>query len=97
MLFHITAQHDHTTCPRVLQGSEGLRPGTAWVEGSDTAKVIGAWGYPVSHRSFAVVEADTFEDVAALFENHLGMGPVEVIPVHDNVQRRKDMGLWGER
>lgn len=96
MLFHITTQHDHTTCPRALHGLEGLRSGTAWVEGSDTVKVIGAWGYPISHRSFAIVEADTFEDVAALFEYHLEMGQVEVLPVQDNVQRRKDMGFWGK-
>jgi len=24
------------------------------------------------------------------------MGPVEVLPVNDNVQRRKDMGYWGQ-
>ena len=97
MLFHIIAQHDHATCPRVSQGPEAVRAGQTWVEGNEAVKVIGAWGYPVSHRQFAVVEADKFEDVAALFENHLGMGPVEVLPVHDTVQRRKDMGFWGQK
>jgi len=81
----------------VLHGPEAVRSGQAWVEGNDSVKVIGAWGYPVSHRSFAVVEADTFDDVASLFEFHLAMGPVEVLPVNDNVQRRKDLGYWGQR
>ena len=53
-------------------------------------KVIGAWGYPVGHRVFAVVEADKFEDVAKLFEFHLAQGPVEVIPVRDALQSRRD-------
>ena len=96
MFFHVTSQHDHTTCRRVLQGPDAVETGQAWVEGNNAVKVIGAWGYPVSHRGFAVVEADKFEDVAALFEFHLGMGPVEVLPVNDTVQRRKDMGHWGK-
>ena len=97
MLFHISAQHDHSTCTRVLHGPEAATSGQAWVEGNDAVEVIGAWGHPVSHRSFAVLKADTFEDVASLLEFHLAMGPVEVLPVSDNVQRRKDMGYWGER
>ena len=97
MISHISAQHDHGTCTRVLHGPEAVKTGQAWVEGNDSVKVIGAWGYPVSHRSLAVVEADTFDDVASLFEFHLAMGPVEVLPVNDNVQRRKDLGYWGQR
>ena len=58
MLFHISAQHDHTTCNMVLHGPESMKTTQAWIEGNDSVKVIGAWGYPVSHRSFAVVEAD---------------------------------------
>ena len=96
MLFHISAQHDHTTCNMVLHGPESMKTTQAWIEGNDSVKVIGAWGYPVSHRSFAVVEADDFADVTSLLQFHLGMGPVEVQPVHDNVQRRKDLGHWGQ-
>ena len=54
-------------------------------------------GVPGFSPCFAVVEADTFEDVASLLEFHLAMGPVEVLPVNDNVQRRKDMGYWGQK
>ena len=93
MIFHISAQHEHSTC----NGPKAMKAGQAWIEGNDSVKIIGAWGYPVSHRSFAVVEADTLEDVASLFEFHLAMGPVEVLPVSDSVQRRKDMGYWGAR
>ena len=31
----------------------------------------------------------------SLFDFHLGMGPVEVLPVKDLVQLRKDQGFWG--
>ena len=95
MIFHISAQHDHTTCLRVLEGNDAMRERQSWLEGTESVNVIGAWAYPVSHRQFAVVEAETFADVASLFEFHLGMGPVEVLPVHDSVQRRKEMGHWG--
>ena len=30
---------------------------------------------------FAVVESDSFDEVAKLFESHLALGPVEVLPV----------------
>jgi|TARA_B110000263_G_C15281590_1_gene498609 hypothetical protein len=97
MIFHIIAQHDHITCPRVKDGQvvdtfEAVPLGTnqPWMDGNENVKVIGAWGYPVGHRVFAVVEADKFEDVAKLFEFHLAQGPVEVIPVRDALQSRRD-------
>ena len=59
------------------------------MDGNENVKVIGAWGYPVAHRVFAVVEADKFEDVAKkLFEFHLAQGLVEVISVRDALQSR---------
>jgi len=97
VIFHIIAQHDHETCPiaKSLEGDTSVKPASKWVEGNDKVKVLGAYAYPVSHRLFGVVESDTFEDVADLFRSHLGLGPVEVLPVTDAIQRRKDMGLWG--
>ena len=67
MIFHISAQHDHTTCLRVLEGNDAMRERQSWLEGTESVNVIGAWAYPVSHRQFAVVEAETFADVASLF------------------------------
>ena len=102
MIFHVIAEHDHTTCGRVENGAvtktmaEVSKTGQVWVEGNADVTVLGVWGYPVSHRVFAVVEADTFEAVTELFEFHLGRGPVEVLPVHDIVQARKDSGFWGQ-
>ena len=65
MIFHVIAEHDHTTCGRVENGvvtktmAEISKTGQAWVEGNDDVTVLGVWGYPVSHRIFAVVEAET--------------------------------------
>ncbi|MAR14677.1 MAG: DUF3303 domain-containing protein [Dehalococcoidia bacterium] len=97
MLFHIIAQHDHITCPRVKEGKvvdsfESVPLGTnnPWMDGSENVKVHGVWGYPVGHRVFAVIEADKFEDVVNLFEFHLGQGPVEILPVRDALQSRRN-------
>ncbi len=84
MLFHIIAQHDHTTCGRVQNGKVLPRqPGKPmpWMDGNEHVKVVGVWGYPVEHKVFAVIESDSFEEVTKLFESHLAMGPVEVLPV----------------
>jgi len=103
MIFHVIAEHDHSTCGRVENGVvtktwEDVAPNaTAWVEGSDDVQVLGVWGYPVQHRIFAIVEADTFESVESLFDFHLAKGPVEVLPVRDLIQSRKDLGLWGKK
>ena len=88
MLFHIIAQHDHTTCGRVQNGKVVPLPSTAmpWINGNEHVKVVGAWGYPVEHKVFAVIESDSFEEVTKLFESHLAMGPVEVLPVSDRLQ-----------
>jgi|TARA_Y100001947_G_C10238525_1_gene260637 hypothetical protein len=96
MLFHITAQHDHTTCGFVTHGKETLKSRGVWVEGNDKVKVLGAWGYQTSHTLFGIVEADAYEDIAEHFEYHLGLGPVEVLPIMDMVQRRRDLGFWGQ-
>jgi hypothetical protein len=98
MIFHVIGEHDHTTCGRVENGvvTKGKPETLAWVEGNDDVTVLGVWGYPVSHRIFAVVEAETFEAVTELFEFHLAWGPCEVLPVRDLVQARKDSGFWGQ-
>ena len=102
MIFHIIAERDHSTCGRVENGvvtktwEESEEGATAWVEGNDDVTIHGVWGYPVQHRIFAVVEADTFEAVESLFDFHLAKGPVEVLPVKDLVQNRKDLGFWSQ-
>ena len=95
MIFHVIPQHDHSTCNRVKEGPGFAKSGMTWVSGNDKVNILGVWGYPVSHRVFSVDEADTFEDVESLLDFHLGMGPVEVLPVKDLVQLRKDQGFWG--
>ena len=62
------------------------------MEGTDKVKLLGAWAYQTSHRLFGIVESNTYEAVAEHFEYHLGLGRVEVLPVMDLVQRRKDLG-----
>jgi hypothetical protein len=52
-----------------------------WIDGNEHVKVVGVWAYPVEHKIFAVVESDSFDEVAILFESHLAKGPVEVLPV----------------
>ena len=56
MIFHVIAQHDHSTCNRVKEGPGFAKSGMTWVEGNDKVNILGVWGYPVSHRVFSVVE-----------------------------------------
>ena len=94
MLFHIIAQHDHKTCPRIQNGEivpfeeTPIAANNSWVNGNENVRVVGAWAYPVEHRAFAVVDSNSFEEGAKLFQNHLPLGPVEVLPVRDMVGSR---------
>ena len=79
MFFHITLQHDHITCPRTENGElvvkiKDVPLGTnqqVWLQSTDKVRVVGSWGYPLSHRIFAVIEAEQYEDVIEHFEQQL--------------------------
>ena len=51
MLFHITAKHDHETCPGKDAGPNG--PAAVefqrWMEGNDDVKVLGVYGLSLIH------------------------------------------------
>jgi len=49
--------------------SESRRENGRWMEGNDKVKVIAAYLNQPSHRIFAVVEADAYEDLDS-FTNH---------------------------
>jgi len=100
MIFHMTSQHDHESCEGTQeQRGEDVPPRSErqrWVEGNDKVKVIGAYGYQTQHRYYAIVEADDYADVQALFSaaGHIRAGEVEVVPVNDQIARRKEFGEW---
>ena len=102
MIFHITSQHDYESCEGTQeQRGEDVRPRSErqqWVEGNDKVKVIGAYGYQTQHRYYAIVEADDYADVQALFSaaGHIRTGEVEVVPVNDAIAKRKEIGGWGK-
>ena len=101
MIFHITSQHDYESCEGTQeQRGENVRPRSErqqWVEGNDKVKVIGAYGYQTQHRYYAIVEADDYADVQALFSaaGHIRAGEVEGVPVNDAIAKRKEFGEWG--
>ena len=61
-------------------------------------KVLSAYGYQTQHRYYAIVEANDYADVLALFSaaGHIRAGEVEVLPVNDAIARRKEFGEWGK-
>ena len=75
MIFHITSQHDYESCEGIQEHRQEHRwedgpprsERQRWVEGNDKVKVIGAYGYQTQHRYYAIVEADDYADVQALF------------------------------
>ena len=67
-----------------------------WVEGNHKVKVLSATGHQTLHRLFAIVEADEYADVQALFTDQMWNGPIEVLPVNDMAAQRKDWGEWGK-
>ena len=68
MLFHVTAEHDHMTCPgrEGGTGSDAVRESQKWMEGNTDVKVLGVWGHQPSHKSWAIIEASDFAAVTAL-------------------------------
>ena len=98
MLFHVTAEHDHETCPGRASGpeSDAVREAQKWLEGNEEVKVLGVWGHQPSHKSFAIIEASDFAAVTALLRSQMLIGKTEVLPVNDNIATRKERGHWGQ-
>ena len=98
MLFHITAKHDHETCPGKDSGPNG--PAAVefqrWMEGNDDVKVLGVYGYNVSHKIFGIVESEDMQAVTNLLRPQMFAGDVEVLPVMDSIAVRKSSGNWGK-
>ena len=97
MLFHVTAAHDHMTCPgrEGGAGSDAVRDSNKWLEGNDEVKVLGQWSHQPSHKSFAIIESDDFAAVTALLRQPMLLGLTEVLPVNDGIASRKARGWWG--
>jgi hypothetical protein len=74
MLFHITARHDHVTCPRRDPARSPVRK---FVEAS-SVKIVGAWVDAPSHTIYALVESDSAEAIRDACEGLMDIGPVEV-------------------
>ena len=97
MLFHVTNEHDHESCPgRDGMGSDAARDAQKWLEGNEDVTVLGVWGHQPSHKSFAIIEASDFNAVTALLRSQMLIGKTEVLPVNDNIATRKERGHWGQ-
>lgn len=96
MLFHVTSEHDHMTCPARAGGtrSDEARLFQKWIEGNDEVRVLGVWGHQPSHKAFAIIEASDFAAVSALLREPMLAGKTEVLPVNDNIAMRKQRGHW---
>ena len=96
MLFHVTAEHDHMTCPGRDNGpgSDEVRQFQKWMEGNDEVKVLGQWSHQPSHRSFGVIEASDFVAVTALLRGNMLIRKTEVLPVNDGIAAREQRGHW---
>ena len=96
MLFHVTAEHDHMTCPGRDNGpgSDEVRQFQKWMEGNDEVKVLGQWSHQPSHKSFAIIEASDFAAVTALLRGNMLIGKTEVLPVNDGIAARKARRHW---
>ena len=86
MLFHITAKHDHTNCPRKDPDRSAVRK---LVQASGQVKTIGAWIDGPSHTLFAIVESDSSLAIREACDGLMDIGPVEVRPVTDMVARQR--------
>ena len=102
MIFHVMAQHYWDTCDgaKRAKGDPGVAPRVdtqRWVEGNDKVKVLSAIGHQTLHRLFAIVDADDYADVRALFTNQMWNDLVEILPVNDIIAQRKGFRGWGNR
>ena len=101
MLFHVTTQHSWETCRgrQRAESSEDIFPPSEvnkWIEGTDKVKVLLAGGHQTAHKFFAFVEADDYLEVQHLMRSHMHVGDVDVLPVNDMINIRKDAGDWGK-
>ena len=98
MLFHVTAKHSYETCPAIQHGfdSDEAVVSQRWIEGDENVKVLGVWGYQVSHTAYAVLEATEMQSITALLRPQMGRGDIQVVPVNDNIAMRKERGSWGK-
>ena len=100
MIFHVLSQHHWESCEGTRRASSEDVPPLVerqkWIEGNDKVKVLAAYGYQTEHRNYAIVEADSYAEVQALFRSHLRRGHVEVLPVNDMIATRKESGDWGK-
>jgi len=102
MLFHITAQHDHLSCPGVAARKAGQdmqefqRESGRWMEGNDKVKVIAVYLNQPFHRIFAVVEADAYEDLNTFTNHWKDTGSCDVQIVGDGISARHAVGNWGK-
>ena len=98
MRFHVTARQYHETCPGKDGGpnSEAAVNDQKWYEGNDEVKVLGVWGYNVSHTIFGVIEAENIQAITNLLRPQMHTGNVEVLPVMDSIEIRKKGGNWGK-
>ena len=98
MLFHVTAKHNYETCPAIQSGfdSDKTVEFQRWIEGNEDVKVLGVWGYQLSHTAYAVLESDDMQSVTTLLRPQMGRGNIEIVPVMDNMAMRKEKGQWGK-
>ena len=102
MLFHITAQHDHLSCPGVVGRNSGQdmsefqRESGHWMEGNDKVKVIAVYLNQSFHRIFAVVEADAYEDLNTFTNHWKDTGSCDVQVIGDGISTRHAAGNWGK-
>ena len=98
MLFHIIAKHSYETGPAIQSGfdSDATVEFQRWIEGNEDVKVLGVWGYQLSHTAYAVLESDDMQSVTTLLRPQMGRGNIEIVPVMDNIAMRKEKGQWGK-
>ena len=96
MLFQVTNEHDHVTCPGRPggPGPYAQRDARKWHE--DDVKVLGVWGHQPSHKPYAIFEASVFDPVTELPRGQRDIGKTEVAPVNDNIAIRGKRSHWGQ-
>ncbi len=75
MLFHITAKHDHITCPRK---DPSKRPSATLAKDVAGVRKIGVWVDGPSHTIFAVLESESAEAIRDACEGLMDIGSVDV-------------------
>ena len=76
MLFHITARHDHVTCPRKTDPSK--RPSTTLSRDIAGVKTVGVWVDGPSHTVYAVLESDSPDAIREACDGLSDIGSVDL-------------------